>query len=516
MALDIDGTEFNITRAGNPNYIDINGTQCEQHDIDTLLKLSKSRFLHSVIFGQAVPLFMDLSVPERGQILDEILELEHWTELSERAGRKADEMSKELRNLDNWINRETGKLDALPDEAVLRISAGEWDDQNKEKVANALANAEVLEKEVDALKQRIKVLKAWPVIEGERASNASDIHRKNMVLREVHDEIQKALNKISDLENELKYYTTHEVCNVCQQDISPEFARDKIANARKEIAALKKESDDLNILYHDGVSEVAKLQNDDREKASRDNAAAREIAGLEGSLAANERALDKALKAVEDAASDNTNPYRQRIAETRAKRDATVATIAQLNGEKDALAGKITANEYWKQGFRRIRLFIIKRTLSTLDVEIASAASALGLPSWQIRMQTEVEGKTAGTVKQGVQILVKSPDAPSAWVLWSGGEEQRIKLAVSLGIASLIQRMAGVSFNFEVWDEPTAWLSTEGIDDLLECLQYRALSAQKSVWLLDHRTLGYGGFSEVWTITKTSRGSRMKLTARDV
>ena len=86
---------------------------------------------------------------------------------------------------------------------------------------------------------------------------------------------------------------------------------------------------------------------------------------------------------------------------------------------------------------------------------------------------------------------------------WSGGEGQRVRLAVAMGLASLIQRQAGISINFEVFDEPTQFLSETGIENLLECLRHRAAVLHKSIWLCDHRTLLCSNFSEIWVVRKT-------------
>ena len=121
---------------------------------------------------------------------------------------------------------------------------------------------------------------------------------------------------------------------------------------------------------------------------------------------------------------------------------------------------------------------------------------------------TELETK-AGTLRPGIHITVASPLAVAPWEVWSGGEGQRIRLAVALGLSSLIQRMAGININLEIYDEPTAWLSGEGIEDLIDCLKHRAKTANKTLWLCDHRALLHSDFDETWQIIKDADGSRI-------
>src|SRR6202034_1731659 len=76
--------------------------------IDALIGMSRARFLHSTIFGQAAPLFMDLSVPERGLLLDEIMSLGIWLRMSEFAGKESERLKRELIEIEKGIAYSSG------------------------------------------------------------------------------------------------------------------------------------------------------------------------------------------------------------------------------------------------------------------------------------------------------------------------------------------------------------------------------------------------------------------------
>lgn len=69
--------------------------------------------------------------------------------------------------------------------------------------------------------------------------------------------------------------------------------------------------------------------------------------------------------------------------------------------------------------------------------------------------------------------------------------------------------------DIEVFDEPTQFLSAEGIDDLLDNLRARAEAYNKSIYLCDHRALAYGSFVEVLGVTKTAEGSSIEVLAKE-
>ena len=504
--LALDGEPFIIDRVGIPNVLTINGKPAEQPDLDRLLGLSRERFMHSVLFGQAVPLFLDLSVAQRGEIMDQVMNLEQWQDRSIAAGTKVAMLEKEVVVIERTIARMEGQLASLPDEEMLRLAAGEWDDSHKTKLDEMILRVEIIERDVIREKLELDAIRRKE-FELEKNAPPSTI----ALATEIRDKQNIIINtnrRISDCNATIRYYTDHTKCDVCQQNISNEFATAKVKEANRQ-------KDDLMAVIDDAEHDIQKLTKKlqaGHDLAVEHDTKKRELGNqaykLSGSIAANERNLDTAVRNAEAAAGENTNPYRAQLIQVENTRDSVSLELAAQKILMDRTKGEIAAVSYWKAGFRRVRLFIISRILASLEVEIASAVSTLGLPDWHIKLETETENKS-GTMKQGIQVLVKSPTAPNAWTAWSGGEGQRIKLAVSIGFSNLIQRMAGVQFGFEVWDEPTAWLSVEGIDDLLDCLEYRASSTQKSIWLLDHRTLGYGGFSESWKVVKTMRGSRM-------
>lgn len=134
----------------------------------------------------------------------------------------------------------------------------------------------------------------------------------------------------------------------------------------------------------------------------------------------------------------------------------------------------------------------------------------MGLAGWSVDISTEYLTK-GGEVRQAFSVDIKSPsyDAKTPWELWSGGEAQRLRLASALGLSVMIQRLKGVCFNIEIWDEPVTFLSEEGIQDLLELLKNRSLVLKSQIWLICHTIDSFGGFTGGTHIIKDEKGSRI-------
>jgi DNA repair exonuclease SbcCD ATPase subunit len=209
------------------------------------------------------------------------------------------------------------------------------------------------------------------------------------------------------------------------------------------------------------------------------------------------------------------NPFIGRLDSVKIERKNLIQSIAVEQTNCKNVESLAIAAEYWKHGFKRIRLFFIEQILTTLQLEIKSAISSLGLTGWSIQLSTETETKS-GTTRLGIQIKVKSPELEGDISVFSGGEAQRLRLGIAVGVASLIQRAAGVWYNLTVFDEPTQFLSQQGIEDLLSALEHWATTNKKAVWLLDHRSLDSTAFQEIWQVIKTEEGSKVyKVTGEN-
>ena len=84
----IGRASYTISRTAPPNKLYLDGNLVEQPEIDQLLGLNKDRFRHSVLFGQQVDLFPDLAMPDRANLLDDVLDLSVWARASRSPRRR--------------------------------------------------------------------------------------------------------------------------------------------------------------------------------------------------------------------------------------------------------------------------------------------------------------------------------------------------------------------------------------------------------------------------------------------
>lgn len=458
VALDVGGRHVECLRQSPPMKIEINEKTAEQKDIEEILKLSKSRFLNSVIFGQGIPLFPDLTIAERGELLDEVLDLNLWMKCSEAANfeqNAADSLINDRQKNQAFL---TGQLSSLRSEDEF---SREIEKYLTEIEGKTVIDITEVKKEYDHL------------IDLER-----DCRRQLDILRYEKDTTAKLLS----------FWKENDFCSSCGQKITEIIKTSQVNSLEDKQNELRGKISELADLHTEFDSKLRASHN------------------LYSSAQANNTALKFGKKVIGDLLEEFENLEK--------KRNEITEKILLFSKEIQILEVRKTAGEYWNHAFKRIRLSLIRNVLASLSVEVNSALSSLGLEGWSITFVNESETKS-GTIKLGVQIIVRSPNSTGVWEGWSGGESQRLRIAIAMGLASMIQRMAGIKYNMEVWDEPSAWLSAEGIEDLLVAFSHRAESQGRQVWVVDHRALTYSGFKEIWSVVKGENGSHIEKVSEE-
>jgi DNA repair exonuclease SbcCD ATPase subunit len=496
----IDGEQFRIHRGGPPSRVTIDESPADQQDIDNLLGLSRIRFLNSVIFGQAIPLFIDLPQPARGDLLDDVLSLELWMQAAEKAAARHRQRDNELRELQAVIANLQGQIQGLPDIAELTTWQQKWERERRGRVRE-------LTTQLKSAKAELK--EAVPRIEFDsrivdEAKQLLDAQRKRIGV--YLDEGGGLRAKKDQIEEKLDFLHLYDECPSCGQEITKEFADQHRAELLKEekvaVDAFNQWSDKVTRARHREVvlEEDWRIAERQLERQRLDRALA------EAKVKTKQTEIENLEYQIESATAE-VNPYSAMRASAVTNKERLEFELAGKQGEHETRVTELANLNYWRNGFKKVRLFCLDNVLQELEVETRNSLLALGLIDWKIDFKTATETKS-GTVKLGVQVNVKPPKHKATkFDVLSGGEGQRARLAGSLGLANLVQRWAGVRYGWEVWDEPTAWLSPEGVENLLECLSYRADSQNKSIWICDHRALLHSSFAETYMVIKDAQGS---------
>lgn len=537
VEFELDGEFYGLTRTWNPNslVLDEEGKEprpISQEELDLLLGVNYDGFLHTSIVGQFNQLFFDLSPTEKLNVLSQFLELDVWVKAADLARKReaaklAEAVTKDREAAQLQTRREmlernlaAAKREAAEHEAQQRARRVELRTQQAsaqallEGAQEAYAKAE---KGRDAAQRRQRQAEQRLVLLDEQRTEA----RARVVRLQAADDQAEAA-EASLLEARERVSNLEGNCPTCYQPIDRQHKHHAIAELDSKLETAKEERDRVEAALDAAQAKLKAIEADVREADKQHDAAGLEIVALDGKRDVAARRLGAAKADVAAAARQLEqlaavqNTAQHAVRTTEVELASTVAALATCDGALEAIRAEAAACEYWGGRFKDVRLWVVEQALTELEIHINNALGALGLEGYKIAFDIERPRSDGHGVIRGFQVMIHSPESPDPipWEAWSGGETQRLRLAGAVGIADLVSARRGYASSLEVWDEPTAHLSQEGIDDLLTFLSTRARTNTKQVYLVDHRALNAGDFDGEIRIVKTELGSTIKQAQR--
>ncbi len=507
-----NGQDLSIRRTWGPNSLQIvaenENHDVSQEDLEKLLGVSPRAFLYSRFFAQFVPSFLDLGAAQQLDLFTEVLALAKWEEAADRAGTYARATEQGVAKIELNVARTRGVLsekqahldkleEVLSCEARLLYASALI-------AKNRVREASNIESECEAtmLREKKSVDVDNTEVDSVIAELAEELNQTQVqrnTLQTQYERDKRALDKY------VKDGVGSDSCPTCGQHIDKSKARKAHAQVeeqmRKTITAQLKEVADLDQVLtglRNNLKDAKALRVDVDTRAY--DAATRACEQAKKGTQRAQLEFEMVLSYVSHA-----EPLLPAAREEVAKH---VAEVRETTKSLNDLRKLLESYKFWQREFKEVRLFLIEESLSHLEVEANSALHELGLVGWSISFDIESENKS-GTIKRGFSVMVSSPDntEPVPWEAWSGGESQRLRLAVTMGLSNLINQRLGMDSNIEFWDEPSTWLSTSGIADLMQTLKSRSETTGRTVVVADHRNPEFGGFDSIVRVVKTEAGS---------
>lgn len=488
------------------------------------LGLSLDMWLTAVVTAQSCPMFLELKPEAKASMFSALLGLDRWSEWGQKADQRAAAIDARMRTLEATTARLAGILEGGQGGLDLASQSAAWEAQREKRLsvlaseyksleeywATAKDDARALAEEEAELRDSLAVLVAeTDVAEAKCQKVKAEAEEVRASLKVEEREVDRLTETLHNLKSGAQ-------CPTCLQDVNHkahDAIRDALTVAKRRETALAADLLEVEERYASRLALLEAAQ--EAEKKVRRLVDER---GLKARQALNDaERTAKDLDAVEDEAEAlqaQSNPY----AEAQAKQDAsTRKTESDLAAARRQLAGlqeDYELSRYWVRGFKDLRYYQMEEALAALEAEVETALADVGLVGWQLLFSIDKMNKSGKASGRGFSVQVVSPESPSTpvpWEAWSGGEAQRLKLAAQIGLGELCRNSTGCDLPLEVWDEPTAGLNAQGVQDLLDCLGNRARRLGRQIWIVDHHSLGYGGFDGTATVVKDRAGSHYEF-----
>jgi DNA repair exonuclease SbcCD ATPase subunit len=516
LNLTLAGIEYVIERGRNPSVLTLNGTIVQQSEIDNLLPLSDAALRRTLLLGQRSSLFLDLRPEDKSRLFSETLDLDRWLVAADKAGEKIREQDRKAMMLRQDIARYAGIIDQIRDqhEAAAKQEE-EFEDAKALKIADISAQLE---------KQSELVNTTRTSLQDARQALSSLPKDSTDKLKQLRDDENQARRSLSVAESELRIVRREEqqvkdkivayrdfTCPECGQTI--DNPTNKISELQAQAKELAKRGDE-HAASANGLSEtlatITRRIEDLQKFETQDIEIKSEINMLDRVLT-NEVRVHFRMNQELAAIMNEENQFTALCNDLEETYEATKAKHATIVLEEETINHEIEIYRFWQKGFRDIRLELIDSTLLELELATNRNAQALGLEDWRIAFSTERETKS-GSVSQAFTVLLYPPGqaSPIDWAAFSGGEAQRWHLAVTCGLSEVLLRRAGIEPDTEIYDEVTSYISSEGIENVLDFLRQRALDLDRKIYLIDHH-VGVGDFTNVIQVVKDDTGIHLSI-----
>jgi len=532
-----DGEDHIITRRWNPNSLihqrcDRKSKTVDDAAVVDVVGMDYKTFLATVLFAQGGECFMDKGSTAQAQALSQVLNLDVWEDRSKSAKRivgEAEEYKRERE--DNLLVFKAQKKALIEQYNSLCDREDAWEDEQaktEKDLINQLDASDVARVNAEtAYAETSEIYKCHDESYNDarhEARNARDgIENFEKSRSRLIIEHTALITRGELLARSAKQWgdvieSDGDACLTCGQEITEKMARkefdsfqNELTKLQREVLATKVKKDKFSARISKMKAEVERLI-DLREKANdlANDAQACQIAA-HSKLSVAKRITKRILELVEDLRKDK-NPHTAAIDEINEKLNQLKSFIRIEKKEIKVQAKVIDRYGYWIKGYLAIRLWKLDRAMDEFAAKMNSSCEQLGLNGWEVFCETVKKVGTKGELKPAFNIMATSPNSPHPvpWGIWSGGEEQRLRLAGNAAFSDLVCDRLGVRPSLEIWDEPTQHLSSQGCDDLMEFFKYRSRVLNKQVWVIDHRTLHSGDIDGHWHFIKDDTGTHIQ------
>lgn len=515
LAFQLDRIPHLIERSIRPNSLTLKvGTgpakPVEQHVIDSLLGYGKATFLAGTHHAQGLTTFLDLGPTAQLDLLSELLGLDIYARAADLASEGSKKEHEIIARQNETIARSRGEAIALEDEG------DSLEDMQSEMMRQRYRFLKTCRREIDGWEKQLATerRKLEDIKDQIKAVDDTEIDRVKQVFEaDAHEHARKSAEshilrtRRAQLATSIK---ESRVCPTCGRpfengEAAENHAKTELKRIDGQLAAFSDELSELattrdtaNRRYLNLCNEINRSVEDMRKRQQELSGA---IAGINATVSG--------LRQRQAELSKGADPFETRIAKTGQRlRDAEIDITRGLLKRRNALDREMKF-DFWRKGFKDLRLSVVETALLHLTVHVNNALDRLGLPSWRLSVDAESLTKS-GNVRRGMKISVIIDEHERPVARLSFGERQRLRIAVSLGMADMIENVTGTVWSAEFLDEPTSWLSPSGVNALLALLAERASLRQRRIFLADHRVYQYA-FTETLMITKSLDGARVEM-----
>ena len=497
VEFEVGGVNFNIVRGIKPNKFEIwqndiminqdsNSRDYQKFLEQNVLKLNHKSFHQIVVLGSSsfIP-FMQLSTNHRREVIEDLLDIQVFTKMNGLLRERSSKIKEDMVNINHQLDTIKEKMD-LQRRHIKNIES---------------INEEQITSKQNAAREKMDSITALQVVNGElstfidenMANTTSKMKKLNDKKTKLNNYNFQITENIKKVVADAKFYTEHDTCPTCTQDIGEDIKTTKITEAKARAVELKKGQTELNTTMNQVGADILDMeswQTQIFESQSTINSNNSQIKLLQSDI-------DKLSKEVA-ALSGNSGDL------SEAKNELEELSINKdlLNDEKLNLVDLRTYHEVISEMLKDtgIKTKVIKQYLPVMNKLINHYLQVLDF-------------FVSFNLNESFEETIRSRHRDDfTYSSFSEGEKQRIDLALLFTWRQIAKMKNSASTNLLVLDETfDSSLDNDGVDNLMKILN--TLDEVTNVFIISHKgEILEGKFRSKIEFVKDRNFSVMKLT----
>ena len=491
--------EYKVVRGMKPSKFEIycNGVLWDKESSvneqqknfeNSVLKMNYKSFTQIVVLGSStfVP-FMKLSVPQRREIIEDILDIQVFSTMNLLLKDRVKENNVEIRDVDYQIDLLKDKIELQKQHMLTLEKRTEEDIKKKQKQIEEYQTTETHgTEEVLILTQQIERLN----------KEMKEYSKSSEKLKKLNTFLIKLTHKLNTCEKDRKFFEAHDVCPTCSQELEKEF-----------VATMTDDLDDKIKDISIGKDELLEAIEQEEQRLEKFTELSTEVNNINTTISQTNFQLMTIRKQITDIENEikeleGTNPDKKaeyNKLETFIKDKKNFSRqYADLKKDGDVLT---TAGQLLKDNGIKTR--IIKTYLPTMNKLINDFLQ---------RMEFYVNF----TLDENFEEIIKSRYRDIfSYDSFSEGEKARIDIALLLTWRSIAKLKNSVDTNLLILDEIfDGSLDQTGTSDLGYIL--RNFDENTKVYVISHKQNLDDKFDRTITVEKSKNYSTLGVTVNEV
>ena len=495
----IGKNEYKIHRAIKPNKFEIycNGEQWDEDSkaVDqqknleqNVLKMNYKSFTQIVVLGSStfVP-FMKLSIPQRREIIEDILDIQVFSIMNQRLKDKVRENNEEIKDLDYQVHLLEEKID------LQKKYMFDMEKRNKEEVDKKNEKKGCLME--DETMNTIEIEGLTKEVE-EISSKMEDYSKSSIKLKKLNTILIKLNTKLKKCKKEHQFFEDNHVCPTCTQDLSDEFRHDMIENGKSKLEEMHGGYEELTTAIEAEEKRSEKFLELSQQVNER-NTLITNVNYQLMTIRNNVTEIDKEIKELEGSTPDKKAEFVKLEGLIEDKKETKKNCIVS---KKDRDVLQVATTLLKDSG---IKTRIIKTYLPTMNKLINQY-----LQSMDFYVNFTLDENFDETIKSRYRDVF-------TYESFSEGEKARIDIALLLTWRSVAKLKNSVDTNLLILDEIfDGSLDQSGTSDLGWIL--RNFDDNTNVFVISHKTILDDKFDRTITVSKDKNYSNLEETVHEV